>query len=285
VRYRQVDRHRSKHPTRWMCAALRVSTSGYYSWLRRPESTHRREDRRLLTEIRASFESSHRAYGSPRVHKDLQALDYRCGEKRIARIMRQHGIRATPTKKYHYTTDSNHALPVAQNLLDRQFTRQEPDRAWVADTTYIRTEEGWLFLAVLMDLCSRRIVGWNTSASNDRHLVLGALQQALLMRAPKPGLLHHSDRGSTYAAYEYQAQLTEAQAVCSMSRKGDCYDNAAMESFFGSLKRERVHRRKYWGRDEATADLEDYIENFYNRRRRHSHLGDISPVEYETCLI
>jgi transposase InsO family protein len=268
-----------------MCTALKVSPSGYYSWLRRPESTHRREDRRLLAEIRASFEASHRTYGSPRVHKDLKALDYHCAKKRVARIMRQNGLRATPKRKYRYTTDSDHEYPVAGNLLDRQFTCQVLDRIWVADTTYIETEENWLYLAVLMDLCSRRIVGWNTSSRNDRYLVLGALQQALVMRQPKPGLMHHSDRGSTYAAYEYQAKLTEVQAVCSMSRKGDCYDNAAMESFFSSLKKERVYRRKYWDRDEATADLGDYIENFYNRRRRHSHLGDISPVEYETCLI
>jgi transposase InsO family protein len=268
-----------------MCSALKVSTSSYYSWLRRPESTHRREDRRLLVEIRASFEASHRTYGSPRVHKDLKALDNHCAKKRVARIMRQNGLRAIPRRKYRYTTDSDHALPDAGNLLDRQFTCQETDRTWVADTTYINTEEGWLYLAVLMDLCSRRIVGWNTSSRNDRHLVLRALKQALVMRQPKPGLLHHSDRGSTYAAYEYQAMLAEVKAVCSMSRKGDCYDNAAMESFFGSLKRERVHRRKYWSRNEATNDLEDYIEGFYNRHRRHSHLGDISPVEYESCLI
>lgn len=285
MRYQHVSRHAAGHPVRWMCSALKVSTSGYYSWLRRPESTHRREDRRLLIEIRASFEASHRTYGSPRVHKDLRALDYRCAKKRVARIMRQTGLRATPRRKYRYTTDSDHGLPIAGNLLERQFTCQETDRVWVADTTYISTEEGWLYLAVLMDLCSRRIVGWNTSSRNDRNLVLGALQQALVMRQPKPGLVHHSDRGSTYAAYEYQAQLAAVEAVCSMSRKGDCYDNAAMESFFSSLKKERVHRRKYWDRDEATDDMKAYIEDFYNRRRRHSHLGDISPVEYETCLI
>ncbi len=285
MRYQHVSRHGAGHPVRWMCSALKVSTSGYYSWLRRPESTHRREDRRLLTEIRASFEASHRTYGSPRVHKDLRALDYRCAKKRVARIMRQTGLRATPRRKYRYTTDSDHGLPIAGNLLERRFTCQETDRVWVADTTYISTEEGWLYLAVLMDLCSRRIVGWNTSSRNDRHLVLGALQQALVMRQPKPGLVHHSDRGSTYAAYEYQTQLAAVEAVCSMSRKGDCYDNAAMESFFSSLKKERVHRRKYWDRDEATDDMKAYIEDFYNRRRRHSHLGDISPVEYETCLI
>jgi len=281
VRYQHVSRHGAGHPVRWMCSALKVSTSGYYSWLRRPESTHRREDRRLLTEIRASFEASHRTYGSPRVHKDLRALDYRCAKKRVARIMRQTGLRATPRRKYRYTTDSDHGLPIAGNLLERRFTCQETDRVWVADTTYISTEEGWLYLAVLMDLCSRRIVGWNTSSRNDRHLVLGALQQALVMRQPKPGLVHHSDRGSTYAAYEYQTQLAAVEAVCSMSRKGDCWDNAVAESFFATLKLDLIYRETFRTRREARQAIFNYIEVFYNRQRRHSYLGYLSPAEYE----
>ena len=199
--------------------------------------------------------------------------------------MRESGLRAIPRRKFRYTTDSDHAYPVARNLLERNFNVHKPDRSWAADTTYIHTEEGWLYLAVLMDLCSRRIVGWNAAGRNDRHLVLTALERALTVRRPQPGLLHHSDRGSQYAAYEYQAKLAEMKAVCSMSRKGDCYDNAAVESFFSSLKRERVHRRKYWSRAEAIEDLEDYIEAFYNRQRRHSHLGNISPAEFERCLI
>jgi len=280
VRYGLVQEHQGEQPTRWMCSALKVSTSGFYGWRKRPDSARRRSDRRLLTEIRASFEASHRTYGSPRVTKDLRALGYRCSEKRVARIMRHHGLRALFRRKYRYTTNSDHSLPVAGNLLDRQFTSAAPDRAWVADVTYITTEEGWLYLAVLMDLCSRRIVGWNTADRNDRYLVLGALTGALGHRQPPPGLLHHSDQGSNYASYEYQAELAKVRAICSMSRKGDCFDNAAMESFFSLLKRERVHRRRYWSREEATEDITDYIE-FYNRQRRHSHVGDISPVQFE----
>jgi len=282
VRYRQVKEHGGGLPASWLCAALKVSRSGYYAWRQRPESVHRREDRRLLTEIRASYEESHRTYGSPRVYKDLHAIGYGCSVNRIARIMRENAIRVLPVRKFRHTTDSDHNLPVARNLLDRQFTCAEPDRVWVGDVTYINTEEGWLFLAALMDLCSRRIVGWNTSSRNDRHLVLGALKPALAQRQPRPGLLHHSDRGSPYASYEYQAQLVAAQAISSMSRKGNCYDNAPMESFFGLLKRERVHRRRYWSREEATEDIADYID-FYNRKRRHSHVGDISPIEFEKC--
>lgn len=265
-----------------MCSALKVSSSGYYAWLRRPECALRREDRRLLTEIRASFEASKRTYGSPRVRKNLQTLGYRVAKKRIARIMRQHGLRALPRRRFRYTTDSDHGFPVAANLLDRRFTAEAPDRVWAGDVTYIHTEEGWLYLAALMDLCSRRIVGWNTAERNDRYLVLGALEAALTTRRPPPGLLHHTDQGSSYASYEYQARLAQAEAVCSMSRRGDCYDNAAMESFFSLLKRERVYRRRYWSRQEAVEDIGDYI-HFYNRSRRHSHIGDISPMEFERC--
>lgn len=280
--YRRIKAHRDQHPTRLMCSALEVSPSGYYGWLRRPESTRRREDRRLEAEIRACFEASKRTYGSPRIGKDLRELGYSCSGKRIARIMRQSGLRALPRRKYRYTTDSDHAFPVAANVLERRFTAEAPNRVWVGDVTYIGTEEGWLYLAVLMDLYSRRIVGCNTADRNDRYLVLGALEEALRLRRPEPGLVHHTDQGAGYASYEYQARLTRAQAVVSMSRKGDCYDNAAMESFFSLLKRERVHRRKYWQREEAAEDIAAYID-FYNRTRRHSHIGDIGPVVFEQC--
>lgn len=282
MKYKLVEQQGNGQPTRWLCSALKISKSGYYSWHRRREGPRQREDRRLLTEIRASFDASHRTYGSPRITKDLRALGYRCSEKRVARIMRQNGIQALPRRKYRRSSNSNHQLPVATNLLERQFTAPEIDRAWVADVTYITTEEGWLYLAVLMDLCSRRIVGWHAARRNDRYLVLNALTTALERRQPAPGLLHHSDQGSPYAAYEYQAALAKAGAVCSMSRRGDCYDNAAVESFFSLLKRERVHRRRYWGRDEATEDIAEYID-FYNRKRRHSHVGDMSPVQFEKC--
>jgi putative transposase len=195
--------------------------------------------------------------------------------------MRENHLVAVQRRSFKVTTQSGHNLPVAANVLERQFTTEGPNRIWLADITYIPTEEGWLYLAVLMDLYSRRIVGWNASERMDRFLTVAALEQALLRRQPPPGLIHHSDQGSQYAAYEYQALLGRARAISSMSRKGDCYDNAPMESFFASLKRERVHRRRYWSRAEAREDLRDYIEGFYNRRRRHSQLGGLSPIDYE----
>jgi transposase InsO family protein len=281
MKYRQIEDHRGQYPTRWMCSALTVSPRGFYGWRRRPDSARRREDRRLLGEIRASYERSDRVYGSPRVKKDLKELGYWCSTKRIARIMRHNGLIAVQRRRFKQTTQSAHNYPVTPNVLLRDFTADAANRVWLADITYIQTEEGWLYLAAVMDLYSRRIVGWNTADRIDRQLALTALEDALRTRQPEPGLIHHSDQGSQYASYEYQQRLTQAQAICSMSRKGDCYDNAPMESFFSSLKRERVHRRKYWSRSEATNDIEDYIESFYNRRRRHSHIGDVSPVQFE----
>lgn len=235
----------------------------------------------MLVEVRASFKASLRTYGSPRVTKDLQELGYRINVKRVARLMRENGLQAIQRRRFKATTHSGHDFPVTPNVLERQFDTDGPDSAWVADTTYISTEEGWLFLATVMDLFGRRIVGWNTSGRNDRFLVLAALERARRLRDPRPGLIHHSDRGSQYAAYEYQQRLDRAGVTSSMSRKGNCYDNAAMESFFSSLKRERVHRRKYWSREEATADIGDYIDEFYNPKRRHSTLGGLSPIQYE----
>lgn len=264
-----------------MCSSLCVSRRGFYSWRKRPESSRHREDRRLLAEVRAAYESSQRTYGSPRILKDLQELGYRCGSNRIARIMRENSIVAIQRRRFKATTQSAHSFPIQANVLDRDFSIDDPNRVWLADITYIPTEEGWLYLAALMDLYSRRVVGWNSASRIDRWLALTALERALTTRRPKGGLIHHSDRGSQYAAYEYQQRLVKAEAISSMSRKGDCYDNAPMESFFSSLKRERIHRRKYWTREEATADIRDYIEGFYNPRRRHSHLGGLSPVQFE----
>jgi putative transposase len=268
-----------------MCSALCVSTAGFYRWRRGVLSRRHRHEQRLVGEIRNSFEASQRTYGSPRVRKDLQALGYRCSKKTIARIMRDKGLVAVQRRRFKRTTQSAHSYPITPNLLERDFTVTARDRAWVADITYIRTEEGWLYLAALMDLYSRRIVGWNTAERIDRHLTLTALEEALRHRRPKPGLVHHSDQGSQYASYEYQQRLAEAKAVSSMSRKGDCWDNAPMESFFSTLKRERVHRRRYWSRQEASTDVGDYIEVFYNRKRRHSQIGDISPVQFELAPI
>jgi putative transposase len=281
MKYEQIEGHREWGRVSWLCSALTVSRSGYYAWRRRGPSARARGDQRLLHEIRASHEASDRVYGSPRIAKDLRALGYRVSEKRVARLMRGAGITATPRRRRRPGTPADHDYPVTPNVLARNFTVKEPNRAWVADITYIPTEEGWLYLAVVMDLFSRRIVGWHTASRIDRRLVLTALERALRFRTPSAGWIHHSDQGSQYASYEYQQRLTVARAVSSMSRRGDCYDNAAMESFFGSLKKERVNRRRYWTQADAATDIENYIEAFYNRRRRHSHTNGISPVEFE----
>ena len=280
MKYPRIDEHRGSYPTRWMCSALAVSDRGFRSWRSRGASKTRQEDRRLLIDIRSSFEKSERTYGSPRVLKDLRELGQRTSKKRIARIMQENGTVAVQRRRFKITTQSGHDFPIHPNLLDRDFTVEQPNLVWLGDITYIRTEEGWLYLATLMDLCSRRIVGWNTADRIDRWLTLTALQQALRERRPRPGLLHHSDQGGQYAAYEYQRCLINAQAISSMSRKGDCWDNAPMESFFSTLKRERVHRRRYWTRQEATGDLGNYFDR-YNHTRRHSRLGDLSPARFE----
>ncbi len=281
MKYPRIEEHRDSYPTRWMCSALSVSSRGFRTWRSRGEPKRRQEDRRLLIDIRSSFEKSERTYGSPRILKDLRELGQRTSKTRIARIMQENGIVAVQRRRFKVTTQSGHNFPIHENLLDRHFTVEQPNRVWLGDITYIRTEEGWLYLAALMDLCSRRVVGWNTADRIDRWLPLTALQQALRERQPAPGLIHHSDQGGQYAAYEYQRCLEQAQAIPSMSRKGDCWDNAPMESFFSTLKRERVHRRRYWTRREATVDLADYIDRFYNRTRRHSQLGDLSPARFE----
>ncbi len=280
MKYPLIEQHRDHYPTRWMCSALSVSERGLRSWRSRRESKRRQQDRRLLIGIRSSFEASERTYGSPRIVKDLREEGQRTSKKRVARIMRENGIVAVQRRRFKVTTQSGHNLPVHGNLLDRDFVADELNRVWLGDITYIRTEEGWLYFAALMDLCSRRIVGWNTADRIDRWLTLTALQQALRERRPAPGLIHHTDQGGQYAAYEYQRCLQQAQAVPSMSRKGDCWDNAPMESFFSTLKRERVHRRRYWSRQEAAEDLGEYLER-YNRLRRHSQLGDLSPARFE----
>ena len=235
----------------------------------------------MVIEIELSHKASDRTYGSPRVHEDLQEQGIRCGRKRVARLMRENGIRAKQARRFKATTDSDHNDPVAPNLLDREFHVDVPDRVWVADLTYIWTREGWLYLAVILDLFSRRVVGWSMSRRITSQLTLEALSVALWSRKPSPGLLHHSDRGSQYTCGDYRDVLDEHGVLCSMSRKGDCWDNAVAESFFKTLKVERVNDRDYWTREEAQTDIIDYIERFYNRKRRHSYLGYVSPVEYE----
>lgn len=235
----------------------------------------------MLVHIKSVFAGSDSTYGSPRIHKDLKESGIACGRRRVARLMRQNGIRPEPVKRFVVTTDSRHSLPVAQNVLDQQFEAQESDTRWACDITYIWTRQGWLYLSVVLDLFSRKVVGWSLRPTLERGLVVSALGLALSQRQPNAGLLCHSDRGSQYASADYQALLKQSGIVCSMSRRGNCYDNAPVESFFSTLKRELIHRRQYETREEARADIFRWIEVWYNRKRRHSALGYISPQEFE----
>ena len=281
MRYQFVREHSGQFPVQRMCRLLEVSPSAYYAWRGRPESQRVREDRRLLMEIRAIHSAKREVYGSPRIHAELKAQGLRLGEKRVARLMCENGIRAKQKRKFKVTTDSKHSHPVALNLLARDFEATAPNQKWAADITYIPTTEGWLYLAAIMDLYSRMIVGWSMSSRMTRRPVLDALDMAVGRRRPGPGLLHHSDRGSQYACGDYQEALRGHGMLCSMSRKGDCWDNAPMESFFHTLKTELVNHRRYQTRWEAKADIFEYIEVFYNRARRHSALGYQTPAEYE----
>ena len=261
---------------------LDVSPSGYYSWLTRPPSRRAREDEILVRQVRRSFLESGETYGVRRVWPDLVAWGYLCGRERVARLMRQERLRARqPRRRLPQDKGQRPEAVLAPNTLARCFEAERPDQRWVADFTYIWTCEGWLFLAVVLDLFSRRIVGWSMKSHMTAELVTDALMMALWRRGPGKELLHHSDQGSQYTSELFQRLLNEHGIECSMSRRGDCWDNAAMESFFSSLKTERLHRRNYRTRDEARTDVFDYIERFYNPRRRHSTLGYISPMDYE----
>ena len=263
------------------CRVLNVSPSGYYAWSGRGPSEREIDDARLIDRIRGIYDASDGVYGVRRIHRQLVADGESCSVNRVARLMRKCGIKARRKRKYRLTTDSKHDFPVAGNLLDRDFYSAGPNQVWASDVTYIWTLEGWLYLAAVIDLHSRTVVGWSMSERLDRSLVLDALSMAIGRRNPGPGLIHHSDRGRGYASHDYQAALLEHEMRCSMSRKGDCWDNAVVESFFSSLKTERVHHRLYRSRSDARRDIFDYIEVFYNRTRRHSHLGGVSPETFE----
>jgi transposase InsO family protein len=268
-------------PVATMCRVLGVSPSGYYARQKRPLPKRVREDARLAAEIAAAHKASRGIYGSPRVHRELKAKGVPIGKKRVERLMSERGLRGRSKRRFVRTTDSKHEQPIAPNVLDRKFETNAPNKAWVGDVTYVWTAEGWLYLAVLLDLFSRRVVGWATSDTNDRQLALAALEQALNGRQPHSGLVQHTDRGSPYASEDYRAVLARWGIVASMSRTGDCYDNAVAESFFASLKAEWVDHEDYPTRDTAAASLGEYIDRFYNPTRRHSHLGYVSPIEFE----
>ena len=264
-----------------MCRVLEVSSSGYYAWRRRSPSPRTVQNEALVQTIVEVFEDHRGNYGSPRVFEEIRAQGEQVGLNRVARLMHQNGLKAVQKRSFRKTTDSSHDLPVAENLLGRCFKQDRPDQAWVGDITYIRTSEGWLYLAVILDLFSRRVIGWSMADHMRTELVANALKMALGSRIPEKGMLHHSDRGSQYASHSYRNLLEKNGITCSMSRRGECYDNAVAESFFGTLKTELIYRKSWPDRHVVRSAIHEYIEVYYNRKRRHSTLGYSSPVEFE----
>jgi transposase InsO family protein len=281
MRFRFIHAEKANYPVRVMCRVLNVSTSGYYAYLEREPSRRQREDERLKVHIGAIHVRSRGTYGRARVGRQLLREDVEVGKQRVARLMREMGLQGLPRKRFRRTTDSNHARPVAPNVLDRNFEAERPNQSWVTDITFVWTSEGWLYLAAILELFSRRVVGWAMQPHMRTELALEALHMALGRCLPDVGLVHHSDRGVQYAAASYQAALDENNIVCSMSRKGDCWDNAVSESFFGTLKTELINRHSWSTRRAAKDAVVDYIEGFYNPKRLHSSLGYVSPIEFE----
>jgi putative transposase len=284
MRYRAIQESDRRYPVRLMCRALAVSPAGYYAWRDRAESGRAMQNRTRLSLIRMIHQESRETYGSPRIWDALCKQGQDVGKHRVVRLMRQAGLRAKTVRKWRATTQLNHRLPVAENILNGQFAVAQPNRVWAGDITYIWTAEGWLYLAVLLDLYSHAVIGWAMGQRLTEELAEHALLMALTARQPRAGLLSHSDRGSQYAATRYQHLLTTHGITPSMSRKGNCWDNACVESFFETLKRELVYHRNFATRDEATQDIFEYIEVFYNRKRRHSTLGYDSPAEFEARM-
>jgi putative transposase len=279
-----IEERCQEWPITVLCRVLEVSRSGFYAWRSRDASAAEQRREELTAEVKAIHEEVKARYGSPRIHAELAANGHGCSVNFVAKVMREAGIAAKTKRKFRQTTESNHGLPVAENVLDREFDPDQPNTRWCADITYIPTREGWLYLAAVEDLFSRRIVGWSMDATMTSRLVVDALEMALAARlkgSSSSGLVAHSDRGSQYASEHYQRRLAEERIECSMSRRGNCWDNAPMESFFASLKKELVHDEDYATREQAKASIFEYIEAFYNRVRRHSALGYVAPDEYE----
>lgn len=281
MKYAWIVKHAQQWPVTKLCRALEVSPSGFKAWRGGGKRcTERVSDAHLLLLIRAIHAELRGAYGSPRMFQELRERGHRVGKARVERVMRDNGIRARHKRRWRATTDSKHALPVAANLLARDFSPSRPNQSWGADITYVWTDEGWLYLAVVLDFFNREIVGWSLKPDLSAKLACDALSMAWFRRRPAPGLIHHSDRGVQYASEAFQAKLADYRMHCSMSRKGNCWDNAPTESFFNSLKNERIHGRRYRTRAEARAEVFQYIEGFYNRSRRHSTLGHMSPLRF-----
>ncbi|WXJ78250.1 IS3 family transposase ISCce3 [Moorella thermoacetica] len=281
MKYRFIREHTETFRVETMCRVLKVSRTGYYRWLKRPVSQRRSQDEIIKEKILNIYNKSRKTYGSPRIQKQLGREGIHCSKKRVERLMREAGVQAIQKRKFKVTTDSRHNLPVAENILNREFTASSPKKKWVTDITYIPTEEGWLYLAAVMDLYSKRIAGYSMQKYLTRELVIEALQKAVTNRRPGRGLVIHSDRGSQYASSDYQQLLRQYGFICSMSRKGDCWDNSPMESFFKTLKTELVYHRRFKTRAEAKLEIFEYIEVFYNRFRLHSALGYETPEEFE----
>lgn len=284
MKYEFIKNHRSEFRVEKMCRVLGVARSGFYSWLKRPDSARKQADAALIERIKAVFKRFRELYGYVRITRELNSQGVRCGKNRVARLMRESGLRVRSRRKFKATTNSKHSYPVADNLLGRDFAPEGPNRAWACDITYIPTDEGWLYLATVVDLYSRMVVGWAMNSTMTHKLTLSALNQAVLRRGPGPGLIHHSDRGSQYASRVYQRRLRSLGFLPSMSRKGNPYDNACAESFYHTLKVELVHLNRYRTRAEARQSIFEYIEVFYNRQRIHSANGYKSPYDYERAI-
>ena len=285
MRYQFISRSKKAYPVTLMCEVLQVSSSGYYSWRKRPDSLRLTENLKLIPLVRRIHIESGQTYGSRRIARVLQAMGIACGRSRARTLMRLAGIIVRQKRKFKVTTNSKHKLPVAPNLLNREFEVDAPNKVWVSDITYIWTAQGWLYLAIVLDLFSRQVVGWAMSKRINHKLVKNALIMAIGKRRPKAGLISHSDRGSQYCSAEVQKLLKDHHMICSMSRKGDCWDNAVAESFFARLKTERTFYGKYQTRYQARQDIINYIEMFYNSRRLHSYLGYLSPRDFEKLQI
>ena len=281
MKYAWIKTHRDCYPVTTMCRVLGVSRSGFYAWQKREPSASEQRRAEIAQAAAAAHEESHGIYGYRKVHDDLHEQQIDCCRETVRKVMQENGLVSRTKRKFVVTTDSDHGQPAAENLLDRQFEAAAPNQKWTADITYVATREGWLYLAVVMDLFSRRIVGWSMSASLEATLVIDAMQMALEQRRPTPGLMHHSDRGSQYASCDFRQLLDDHGIACSMSRRGNCYDNAPTESFFGKLKAEWVHGENYATRHEARQHIFQYIESFYNRKRKHAALGYLSPATFE----
>ncbi len=281
MRYQFIQQQQGQFCVSILCRVMEVTTSGFYAWRTRIPSEHQQQDEVLLSKIREIHRASGQRYGSPRVYQDLHEQGIVCGRHRVARLMREYQIQGQRKRRFVVTTQSKPDLPVFENVLDRQFRAEAPNQRWAGDITYIWTREGWLYLAVMLDLFSRRVVGWSMQSTLQTSLVSDALSMALQARRPDPGLLHHSDRGCQYASHGYQEQLREHGLVCSMSRRGNCWDNAVVESFFSTLKTQLSGDQPYGTHAEARLALFEYIEVWYNRQRRHSTLGYISPDQFE----